>query len=54
MIMLISEITNEIKIERNLLLTLFLCATERPYTAKNERPKIMTVTENVMIFLQIL
>ena len=49
--MLISEIVSEIIIERKLLLAFDIWATESPYTAKNESPKINAVTVKVMNFL---
>jgi hypothetical protein len=49
----INEITREIKIERKRLFWLLICATDKPYTAKNDNPKIIIVMVNVINFLQI-
>ena len=49
--MLIREITKEIKIDRNRSLELLTWATDSPYTAKKDKPKITAVTVKVKNFL---
>lgn len=48
---LIKVMTREIKIDKNLLFVLLTWATESPYTAKKDRPKMTIVMVKVMNFL---